>query len=442
MANLKFVFDDGEEAIVPIDGMITLGRGDDNDVVLNDDRISRHHAALFQRPDGSVELRDLGSTAGTFLNDRRITSAILTAAASLSFGPVVARIDIDATASPPAAAAVSIEETKLAKLRSDVRQAQADHRELLAAIAALTTHQEEKTSVVSQLDAARFAAEREVENLTSQHSQALSRFDRLREDCDRSEAHLAQLQRDTSDADKQIHASKALAAQLDEQTRSAREKLAALAHQTQEADENLRRTQTELATCSSELADRSSELAAQTLQLETAHARIAEAEASSQALSTTTQQLQETAAALHQAQSQLTTHQTAISHAAAEEQSARGRLDHLGSEEQKLRSELADLRPEIETGRAELAALESRLRPLSDWAQAMNRRYARLATLPQDSAEEVALWSEITEAHAALLDLLPAAKIEPPRIARTDFARLAGKSGIPVRSDRIRRAGT
>jgi len=53
---------------------ITVGRLPENDVVLDDLLVSRHHA-LLKRSQGRWSVRDLGSANGTYLNGRRITEA-------------------------------------------------------------------------------------------------------------------------------------------------------------------------------------------------------------------------------------------------------------------------------------------------------------------------------------------------------------------------------
>lgn len=49
----------------------TVGRDDQNNLVLDRTNVSKHHLRLFRR-DGGIELVDLGSTNGTYLNGRKL----------------------------------------------------------------------------------------------------------------------------------------------------------------------------------------------------------------------------------------------------------------------------------------------------------------------------------------------------------------------------------
>jgi pSer/pThr/pTyr-binding forkhead associated (FHA) protein len=55
----------------PLQGTVTIGRSPECDIRINDPGLSRVHARLVPGEDG-VQVEDLNSTNGTFLNDRRV----------------------------------------------------------------------------------------------------------------------------------------------------------------------------------------------------------------------------------------------------------------------------------------------------------------------------------------------------------------------------------
>lgn len=68
----------GKPHLVPIDrARFVVGRDPACDLTLDDGEMSRQHAAFAARPDGSAELRDLGSTNGTFVDGRRIGGPVV-----------------------------------------------------------------------------------------------------------------------------------------------------------------------------------------------------------------------------------------------------------------------------------------------------------------------------------------------------------------------------
>jgi predicted ester cyclase len=71
---------------------IRIGRTPDNDIVLADLDVSRHHAELRRNPDGSFEITDLGSHGGTYVNDERITRTMLAEHDIVSIGNVTFRL--------------------------------------------------------------------------------------------------------------------------------------------------------------------------------------------------------------------------------------------------------------------------------------------------------------------------------------------------------------
>lgn len=58
-------------------GNTTVGRHPESDIFLNDVTVSRHHCR-FLVTDESVAVEDSGSTNGTYVNDERIDTAVLT----------------------------------------------------------------------------------------------------------------------------------------------------------------------------------------------------------------------------------------------------------------------------------------------------------------------------------------------------------------------------
>lgn len=57
-------------------GTMRIGRAEDNDLVLVDDRVSRHHGQLAARQ-GRLVYADLGSTNGSFVNGARVSEIAL-----------------------------------------------------------------------------------------------------------------------------------------------------------------------------------------------------------------------------------------------------------------------------------------------------------------------------------------------------------------------------
>ncbi|MDO9254564.1 MAG: FHA domain-containing protein [Bacteroidales bacterium] len=58
---------------------ITIGRDATNNIVLNDNTVSRNHAHLFISGNGQVVIKDLGSSNGTFVNGNKISEQMLRA---------------------------------------------------------------------------------------------------------------------------------------------------------------------------------------------------------------------------------------------------------------------------------------------------------------------------------------------------------------------------
>ncbi len=78
---------DDRVAIHPIGTRtLSIGRVSDNTVVVEDLLVSRHHATVRRLAPETVEVTDLGSRNGTFVNGRRVDRAVLTASDRLTIG--------------------------------------------------------------------------------------------------------------------------------------------------------------------------------------------------------------------------------------------------------------------------------------------------------------------------------------------------------------------
>jgi hypothetical protein len=82
----------------------TVGRVEDNTFQISDGSVSSHHAEILLRG-SDIVIRDIGSTNGTFINNEKITEAVLKPGQTLRFGQVELKIDDGkpASAPPPAA---------------------------------------------------------------------------------------------------------------------------------------------------------------------------------------------------------------------------------------------------------------------------------------------------------------------------------------------------
>ena len=88
-ATLREIRPDGSTQSFVVDGRpLTIGRGPDNGLVLQDSRASRNHARIYGRQ-GALLLADLGSTNGSWVNDRRIQEIALGEGDQIRIGDTV-----------------------------------------------------------------------------------------------------------------------------------------------------------------------------------------------------------------------------------------------------------------------------------------------------------------------------------------------------------------
>lgn len=68
---------------------VRIGRGSDNDLSFNNDSVSRHHAEILSKRDGTYSITDLDSGNGVFVNGQEITQSALQSGDKVEIGEVV-----------------------------------------------------------------------------------------------------------------------------------------------------------------------------------------------------------------------------------------------------------------------------------------------------------------------------------------------------------------
>jgi len=81
----------------------TVGRVEDNTFHIADGSVSSHHAEILLRGE-DILIRDIGSTNGTFINNEKITEAVLKPGQTLRFGQVELKLDDGSPLPAPSAA--------------------------------------------------------------------------------------------------------------------------------------------------------------------------------------------------------------------------------------------------------------------------------------------------------------------------------------------------
>jgi uncharacterized protein involved in exopolysaccharide biosynthesis/Mrp family chromosome partitioning ATPase len=84
-AKTALVIKSADRSIVVNGSTVTIGRAEDNTLVLTDGSISGHHCEVLVR-DGEPVIKDLGSANGTFINGQRISESVLKSGQVLRVG--------------------------------------------------------------------------------------------------------------------------------------------------------------------------------------------------------------------------------------------------------------------------------------------------------------------------------------------------------------------
>ncbi len=457
MAKLTFILEDGQEVVVPLTERITVGRAEDNDVVIDDERISSHHAELLINADGSVQVFDLQSTAGTTVNDVSIVSHTLLHSDRLAFGPLRAVLDLeDAAHAPDEETVVDVPDASPAKSEPKARspapptpqavpdkalhaaenlralheaaakQAEAAHRDWLASIQALTLQHTVKTAELDSLKAATAAEQSKLDALTTaakaaqqemdaRQQDATTRLQQLQESTTQEDTRLAETRRQLAEIQASIQEGQTLLNKQQEQSRAAQEQLASLQTQTTE----LAGTQEKLTQAQSQHAALTAAIAS--LQQQQEHER------------------QQHALTLQQIHEQLTTAQSDLNACRSDLAAELPLLDAARTQRAALdaanAAPLETLNQDIETARRQLSQLTARLMPLRDWKEAQVQRTALLSTLPPGTPEARDLLHEIEAEADDLLRIITTPPSRTPHIFHIEHPHF---TGVPMKSETTR----
>ena len=74
---------------------LAVGRAVDNDIVLDDPSLSRKHAKIYRRGVAELEIEDLGSSNGSFVNQRKVGRGVAHPGDTLRFGELAFRVEGD-----------------------------------------------------------------------------------------------------------------------------------------------------------------------------------------------------------------------------------------------------------------------------------------------------------------------------------------------------------
>lgn len=75
--------------MVKLEDALTIGRGGDADFILTDDGVSRRHLTVEKLEDGRIQVLDLGSSNGTFVNRERVARTVLRDGDKIHIGSTV-----------------------------------------------------------------------------------------------------------------------------------------------------------------------------------------------------------------------------------------------------------------------------------------------------------------------------------------------------------------
>jgi len=400
MLTPAIIFEDGQEMVFSGSERITIGREEDNNVIVDEPEMSRYHGEIILHPDGTAEVRDRGSRSGTFVNDERVLDSVnLRDGDRVSFGPlhavfrlkkdlppkVTARIPLrNDPAQREAQAALEALQARRDEMAAQLEKLTAQTAEITAKNESLRGEGELEQKKREKLQAEAREAEARLEKVTAEEKSARDGLEKRRAEAAQAEAGLKQALSKAEEAEKRLQEKSKLAAQaeaalkqalskVEEAEKNAQSKntLAAQAEaRVREAEEALKQALSKTEEAEKRVQEKNT-LAAQS------EARSREAEESLQVFQKAVSKTEEVLAVLKVEQEQTSTRLAALTN---QEQEAKSRLEALQANEKTARDELAALQKSAAQGDAKLREGEKALESQQAALQAVEKRLAELQT--------------------------------------------------------------
>lgn len=392
MATPTIIFEDGQEMVFSGSERMTIGRAEDNNVIVEDAEMSRHHAEIILHPDGTAEIKDRGSRSGTFVNDQRVESQLLRDGDHLSIGPLHAVFRFKRSA--PSTATTRI------PLRGD-NNAQ---KELQTAFEALKSKHSEKTGELAKLEESTKSAQDKLEGIQRETATQEKKLTDLRQQTSEAETKLQTFTKEIVEARTRLET-------FTKDEAAAKQRLDQLKQETtteQKRAEEARNTADEQAKRLESLQQQIRENEAKLQQQQTSIREGEETLSRLQETSLTTERLIATLKAEHEQKA------AALARITSEADEAQKRLDTLSERQKEEAAQAERIQRQLEEARAESARLREQARiaeeSLSMLQEATAKSEAsekeRLAALDALSAQHAQKEVALRETQERLDDLL------------------------------------
>jgi len=93
--NSRFSLDHRIDRLKPGGSPVTVGRGRDNDIIIDDRSVSKFHSTIALTQDGKLIVADVGSSNGTFVNDKAIKGReVVDLGDVITFGDIEVRLEV------------------------------------------------------------------------------------------------------------------------------------------------------------------------------------------------------------------------------------------------------------------------------------------------------------------------------------------------------------